>query len=291
VKQWRNIEGIKRPRITAIGGAIVIGLLNGCLLCAQPATLPAFDVASVKPHKPDDTRRGFPQFLAGGRFTSAGVPLRMLIAIAYNVGPQSVRLMGGPGWISSAEGVYDIEATSTSPGKGLAEKRLMLQTLLADRFKLKIHVETKLMPIYAVVVAKNGPKLQKARIEEKDCPGPETPEAGGVSCHSMIGGRGRGLHGEALSVSDVARFVENWTDRPLVDKTGIQGLFNIQTRGWAPLQPGPPPTPGTKAEDGSDAADVPTLFTVFEQLGLKLESQKGAADIFVIDHVEKPSEN
>ena len=267
---------------------------------AQPAASPAFEVASVKVHKPGDNRRIFPQFLPGGRFTSAGIPVRMLIAIAYNVGFQSVRLTGGPDWISSMEGVYDIEA---KPGKGAIppglpgsirdEKlRLMLQTLLADRFQLKIRRETKELPVYAVVVARSGSRLQKAKVEDKDCRQAEDePETPGVTCHTVMGGRGRGLHGEAISLSDLMKFVENWSERPLVDKTGIQGLFNIQTSGWVSAQPGAPPPAGAKAEDGTDLADVPTLFTVFERLGLKLESQKSPVEIFVIEHVEKPSEN
>src|SRR5262249_54960236 len=137
--------------------------------------------------------------------------------------------------------------------------RLMLQTLLADRFQLKIRRETKELPVYAVTVAKNGPKLEKAKIEEKDCAEPGTP---GISCHSLMGGRGRGLHGAAVSLTDVLEYVENWTDHPLVDKTGIQGLYNVQTSGWLPMQPGPPPPAGAKGEDGSDLADVPTLFTL-----------------------------
>src|SRR5205823_5291248 len=126
------------------------------------------------PHKADDNRRSMPQFLPGGRFVSTGIPLRMVIATAYHVGFQSVRLTGGPDWINTLDGVYDIEATPPGaisaelPGKARDDKlKLMLQTLLADRFKLKIRRETKEMPAYAVVVAKNGPKLEKAKIEEK----------------------------------------------------------------------------------------------------------------------------
>jgi len=92
-------------------------------------------------------------------------------------------------------------------------------------------------------------------------------------------------------MSDLASFVENWTDRPLVDKTGIKGLYHMETTGWLPMQPGPPPAPGAKAEDGTKVEDLPTIFTVFKRLGLKMESQKGRVDVYVIDHVEKPSEN
>jgi uncharacterized protein (TIGR03435 family) len=285
-------------RCTIAGIAVLIAIGNAANLRAQ--SQPAFEVASVKAHKAGDNRRAMPQFLAGGRFTTAGVPLRFLISIAYDVGFQSVRLSGGPDWASSMDSTWDIDAT---PGKDVvltgipsnvrAERlRLMLQALLAERFKLQVRVETKEMSVYALVVGKSGPKLQKSKIEEKDCPdreqGQETP---GVSCHAFMGGRGRGLHGEAVTLADVAHFVENWSDRAVVDKTGIPGLFNIQTRGWVSSQPGPPPPPGAKGEDGSDLADAPTLFNVFDPLGLKLESQKAPVEIYVIEHAEKATEN
>ncbi len=266
-------------------------------VAAAQSTPPlSFEVASIKQHKADDRRPSPPQFLPGGRFTSGGVPLRFVIAVAWNVGIQSVRLTGGPAWISSMDGLYDIEARAPEGAvpAGLPSNvrdqrmKLMLQALLEDRFKLKVRRETKALPVYAVVVAKNGPKLEKAAIGEKDCP---QVAAMGVACHTIMGGRGRGLHGQAVSLSDVLSYVENWTDRPLVDQTSLHGLFKIETRGWRELQPGPQPAPGAKAEDGSDMADVPTLFEVFERLGLKLQAQKGTADIFVIEGVERPTEN
>jgi uncharacterized protein (TIGR03435 family) len=254
-------------------------------------------VISVKAHKAGD-RYSPPQFLPGGRFVALG-PLKSVIAFAYNVGFQSKRISGGPAWVGSIDTGYDIEAT---PPKGafppgmpnsvrLERMRAMVQALLVDRFQLKIHRESKEMQIYSVLVAKNGSKLQKAKIEEKECAGSDEQSTPGITCHTFSGGRGRGLHGEAVTLNDTFLYVENWTDRPLVDNTGIHGLFNIQTSGWLDLQPGQTPPPGAKGEDGTELAQMPTLFNVFETLGLKLEAKQGKADIFVIDDVQKPTAN
>jgi len=295
---------VGRRLLLAAAAPIVIGLMNAPRIRgqSQPTEAVAFEAASVKPHAPGDNRFKLPEFLPGGRFVSSA-PLRIVIATAYNLPFNlSVRLSGGPDWLTKPDSVFDIEATAGPGGipPGLTVKarndrvKLMLRALLADRFKLAIHRETKEIPVYALVVGKGGPKLQKADIEEKDCPesAPATaPGTPNTACHTFMGGRGRGLHSRAVDMSDLASFVENWTDRPLLDKTGIKGLFHIETSGWLPMEPGPPPAPGAKSEDGSEMADLPTLFGVFEQLGLKMESQRDRVDVYVIDHVARPSEN
>jgi uncharacterized protein (TIGR03435 family) len=275
-------------------------LFLACLQ-AQPQTAKpmSFEVASVKKHKPGDRRGGWPEFLPGGKFTSTGAPLYILIAIAYDLPFQSDRLTGGPGWLKSEEGVYDIEAKAEDgaipagmPARARqAKMKLMLQGLLADRFKLVIHHETKELPVYALTVAKDGPKLQMSKIEEKDCPEVPTPEA---SCHQIGGGQGRGLHGKAIDMSDMVLFVANWTDRPLVDRTGIKGLFDVETDGWVPMRPRPAPAPGAEAsaEDIAMADPArPTLQMVMARLGLKIETQKAPVEMYVIDRIEKPTEN
>jgi bla regulator protein blaR1 len=293
--------------VLAVAGPILIGLMNAPPIRAQAPTAPQslraaeFEVASVKPHAPGDRQLGLPQVLPGGRLISHA-PLFMVIAVAYGIPIQgSLRLTGGPGWINSMEdSIYDIEATAPKGAfpDGLSAKERteressMLQALLADRFKLKIHSEKKEMEVYALVVAKGGPKLQKADIEEKDCPEGQ-PElvlgAPVTSCHIFNGGRGRGLHARAADMSDLVGFVESWTDRPLLDKTGIKGLYRFETSGWQPMQVAPF-APGAK-QDGADIADIPTIFEVFEKLGLKMESTKDKVDVYVIDHIEKPTEN
>jgi uncharacterized protein (TIGR03435 family) len=254
------------------------------IVAAIPAgaqTRPTFEVTSVKANTSADFRGAQMQFLPGGRFVATNYPLQFVIATAWNVPFQGPRLSGGPEWLRSER--FDIEAKAANGTVRQAEMRLMLRSLLEDRFKLNMWRETKELPIFAVIVGKNGPKLEKSAIDEKDC---ET-----APCHVFMGGRGRGLHGQAVNMTDLAMYVENWAERPVVDMTGIKGLFRIETRGWLPMTPGPAPTAGAKAEDGGDLADLPTLFEVFEKMGLKLEARKAAVDVFHIDQIEKPSQN
>jgi uncharacterized protein (TIGR03435 family) len=165
----------------------------------------------------------------------------------------------------------------------------MLQTLLADRFKLVIHRETKDMPVYALTIAEGGSRLQKAEIEDKDCPDPEDSSTSAyAACHIINGDWGIGLQSLAVTISDLVNFVD--TDYPLVDKTGLKGLYRIETPPWLPMD-GPPPLPGAKAFDGTDMAALPTIFEVFKKLGLKMERQTGKVDVYVVDHVERPTRN
>ena len=291
----------------ALAGPMVIGIVQGPSLRAQskpPETL-AFEVASIKENKSEDPRAGIGmQFLPGGRFVARNLPLVVVIATAYDLPPfGSPRLTTGPSFdrgVGNAR--YDIEATAEKGAipddatvKVRQEKvRLMLQTLLADRFKMVMRRETKEIPVYALTVAKGGPKLQKAAVEEKDCSENPTGPSDPARCHAFEGGQGRGLHAPAVSIAEVASAVENFADRPVVDKTGIQGLYNIQTEGWVSMRPRPPRAPGEEptAEDLAFADPArPTIFQIFDRLGLKLESTKAPVEVFVIEHVEKPAEN
>jgi uncharacterized protein (TIGR03435 family) len=175
--------------------------------------------------------------------------------------------------------------------------RAMVQALLADRFKLAIRRESKEMPVYALLVAKGGPKLRRADIDEKDCPEASLNALGPVSattpmpdvCHAFNGGMGRGLYSRASTISDLAAYVENWTDRPLLDKTGVKGLYRFQTPGWLPMIAS---ADAASVGAGSSAlADRPTVFEMFGQLGLRMEPRKDVAEVYVIDRIEKPSEN
>jgi uncharacterized protein (TIGR03435 family) len=271
-------------------------------LAAQPQTLkpPAFEVASVKRNTSEDFRGAGLRYLPGGRFTAQNMPLFLIIAEAYHLPFQSPRLSGGPDWIRSER--YDLEAT---PDAGaipagaptsvrIARTRLMLQALLADRFQLTVRDETREILAYVITVAKGGPKLPKAKLTESDCATSTDLSREYDACHSFHGGQGQGLHGEAVDLSDLTLAVENFSDRPVVDRTGLHGLYNIQTEGWVPLRPRPPRPPGTEpsAEDLAFADPArPTIFTIFDRLGLKLESRKAMVETFVIERVERPVGN
>jgi uncharacterized protein (TIGR03435 family) len=275
-----------------LAAAAFVAAAGPSFLRAQPA--PAFEVASVKPHKPGDQRLGLPRFLPGGRVTGVGVPLQILITTAYNLPFQGTQLSGGPDWIRSPEGAYDIDAKADEVDlKGLSAKargdkmRMMLQTLLAQRFKLIVRRDTREQPVYILIVGKNGPKLQKSPIDEKDCDDPAN------HCHEGGAGQGRGIHAKAFDMAELVLSVSNFTDRPLIDKTGLTGLYDIDTEGWVPMRSRPLP-PGTVPTPESVAlADParPTLFMIFEKLGLKMESSKAPVEMFVIEHVERPTEN
>jgi uncharacterized protein (TIGR03435 family) len=284
-----NSDGIRKY---AIAAWIAVHWLAVGLLPAQAP--PAFEVASVKPHDPGDRRLNLPRFLPAGRFVGVGIPVQILVTEAYHLPFQGTQLSGGPDWIRSPEGAYDIEAKADEAAlKGLSatarvdKMRLMLRTLLAERFKLTIRSEIKEQPVYLLTVGKNGPKLQRSNVDEKDCVDPAS------HCREGGSGQGRGIHAKAFDLAELALSVSNFTDRPLIDKTGLTGLYDIDTEGWVPMRARPVP-PGTEPTAESLAlADPtrPTLFMIFEKLGLKMESSRAPVELFVIEHVEKPTGN
>ncbi|HKV98881.1 MAG TPA: M56 family metallopeptidase [Vicinamibacterales bacterium] len=296
-KQARGRAGAIAVGLAALVSAALVLTISPLRVVAadQAATNPAFDVASVRLHVGGIDRNTLvpPTALPGGRFVSR-FPLPLLISWAYKLPTNQNGLKGVPDWAQGTGAIYDVEAIAAMP-PGLSVQarddrvRAMVQALLIDRFKLVIRRESKEMPVYALVAAKGGPKLQPADINEQDCPeaslsalGPQTASTAMPDvCHAFTGGMGRGLHARAATLSDLAAFVESWTDRPILDKTGIQGLYRFETKPWLPMD--------AMSDPSGPQADKQTVFQMFETLGLRLEGQKGVADVYLVQHLEKPS--
>lgn len=237
------------------------------LLLASSAALfgQTFEVASVKPGDPNSpgTMIKFPN----GTFTATGITAQNCIALAYDI--PSYQLTGGPSWIGNLR--YDIDAkmpaaevkAPADPGR-VPQMKMALRALLADRFQLAVHRETKVMPAYTLVAAKGGFKLN------------ETKDDGHGSFSS---GRGK-FQAKQISMELLARNLSGILGSPVADLTGLKGVFDV-TLEWAP--------------DSNEAADLPagpSIFTALqEQLGLKLETRKTPMEMVVIDKIEKPSGN
>jgi len=259
------------------------------LLLPKAGPAPSFEVAAVKQnHTAGDL---FSFRLQPGRFIAEDAPLDRLIRFAYEV-KSARQVVNMPGWAGSQH--FDIDAKITdneveamkklSPDQRFQQYRLMVQSLLADRFQMKVRVETQELPVYALVVAKSGSKL---------APAAAPPEAPKLQMPQLI------YHGSGdLKASSVSMaFFVGWLsgrpdtgDRVVMDETGLKGSYDFALK-WSPLESG--------AADGGDHAntsategDNPPLFTAIqEQLGLKLQPAKGPVQVLVIDHVEQPSPN
>jgi bla regulator protein blaR1 len=269
----------------------VLSLLTSWDLRAQEPSAPLkFEVASIKPSASDERRVGI-MFQPGGGLKVANAPLKMIIAFAYDV--RDFQLSGGPGWIGSDR--FDIEArpertaddpaSVNDPTKMTDEQRKTVQeqmrervrNLLAERFQLVIRRESKEQSIYGLVAGKNGSKLKEAQ--------------GGRGPMLRIGGRGQ-LSGQGVEVAMLANTLSALVGRPVIDKTGLTGRYDF-TLNWSP-DPGQPAGPFGQLPPEAPPSDAsgPSLFTAIqEQLGLRLESEKGPAELLVIERVEKPSEN
>ena len=251
---------------------------------AVTAATSVFEVTTVKLNKSGNS--GSHSNLDNGRFTASNILLKKLIQYqAYGI-PEP-RIVGGPKWLSSER--FDIEAKADSSTVdrlrtlGRDQRRLqtqaMFQQLLADRFKLAVHWETRELPVYALVVAKNGPHVHEAK------------ELDGNSHTSASTGQ---FTARGVTMADMARTLTQELSgelgRVVIDKTGIAGQYDVVLK-WTPDSG----TASTSSGADSTALPVdsgPSIFTAIqEQLGLRLESTKGPVQVLVIDHVEMPSEN
>jgi len=281
------------PGVIAVAGLLTVAVYG----LAQSADPPRFAVATIKRDPSRETlSMAVPMgvgYRPGGRLVAGNAPVAMLIQRAYSV--QGFQVVGGPSWINT-DG-YDIEA---KPEVSTDQKRmwLMLQTLLADRFKLAMHRETRDIPVYDLQAVKGGPKLPAP--DGGNCseimtgpPAPGQPRPA-PPCGPGLVKSGTGLTMEGISVSMPA-FVKQFSlivGKEVVDKTGFTGRFSLHLEFAMDDALAGIPNPVGPSGQPADINDRPSIGTALqEQLGLKLQASTGPVDVFVIDHVERPTEN
>jgi uncharacterized protein (TIGR03435 family) len=238
------------------------------ICCSAPAQPRVFEVASIKPNHAGvggNTGRGGSMRATPGSLVVENTSLWKLIGAAYGVGADKDYAIVGPEWLKSER--FDITAKmpANTPVPQLLE---MLQTLLADRFKVVVHRETRELPMYALVAARSGAKLR--------------PSEDGATNFSMQPGR---IKGQKASLTAFADRLSQFLDRPVIDATGLTGVFDL-TLEWTP---DPPPSLG----ETPAAAAGPSIFTAIqEQLGLRMEVRKGPVQVLIVDHAERvPTDN
>jgi uncharacterized protein (TIGR03435 family) len=287
-------------------GVAVFGIMAVAVMIAQQATqvdqnaAVAFEVASVRPNKSGD-RGGSLRRQAGGYVNAVNMPLNTLITFAYQV--PMFMLAGGPGWIANERfdlvAKLDGDPPPVAPGSGSDPLMLAMRALLTDRFKLKVHRETREGDIYALVMARpggnRGPALKPSTqdcspqgIQARRAAPPPTASGGVVSvaCGMQMAPGRIGFGG--LPLLSFVNGLSGQVERVVVDRTGLSGNWDFELTFAAERPAWLPPGEELPAADPT----APSIFTAIqEQLGLRLQAAKGPVDVLVIDHVERPNEN
>ncbi|MGH9605904.1 MAG: TIGR03435 family protein [Terracidiphilus sp.] len=257
--------------------------------------LPSFEVATIKPnHSAADS---FNFSLTAGRFMAENAPLARLIRFAYDVKSDG-QVQSMPGWAGSEK--FDIDAKMADaeveavknlpPDRRFEQYQLMLQSLLADRFKMKVSTRMKELPVYALAVAKGGEKLTPAVV----LPDPRKQRFGRLG----VASRGE-LEARSVSMARFSQWLSGTPEaggRAVIDETGLTGRYNFTLK-WTPLEMNARIASNSNSEQEMAGADTsaslgPSLFTALQsELGLKLEPRKAPVQVLVIDHVEQPSPN
>jgi len=269
---------------------IIVSQLHAATTCEQsePARLPSFEVASIKLNKSSTPMTG--GHLFEGRWSGTADALA-IIQFAFGENGNSLSLnevSGGPDWVKTD--AYDIEAKvhdslvqgqwkKLSSQERLDQVRLMMRSLLADRFKLKVRRETKELPVYALVVDKNGSKLTEDNAH---------PELAGLQAL----GRGK-LAGTSAKLSLFAFLLSRQPElggRTVLDRTDLKANYSFKFQ-WTPENLAPASAQSGESATPPDPSGTSLFSALREQLGLKLESTKAPVDTFAIEHIEKPSGN
>jgi uncharacterized protein (TIGR03435 family) len=256
--------------IRSLGVSLFAFLCSGAF--GQPANPPRkFEIAAIKTlNEPQRVLSGYSA--SGIRLTLQGYTFLALVMEAYNL--KTYQVVFGPSALPPVPeyNYYFIEARAEGEAIPTRDEfRQMLRVLLAERFNLKVHTEQKQMDVYALIIGKNGPKLKES-----------APDAV-FSGYGGVNGRNQSMKQTKADSADIAQAIANMfgPDRPVVDKTGLAGLYDFFIEA----------TPEWRINNDPQPEDVSVFSAVQDQLGLKLEPQKAMIDILVVDHMDKPSPN
>jgi uncharacterized protein (TIGR03435 family) len=325
---------LRKPVLTALGMRIILGLVffgaadaplgaQTTTNTSQPFAVPAwqvaageklsFEVATIRPNTSDESPKvnftlgpGDVYAVTGGRFLASNISLLDYIRFAYKLtdGQTQILQTNAPTWVATKR--FDIQAKSESPNPTKDQMRLMMQSLLADRFKLVVHTEMRHLPVLALVLAKQGklgPQLRPHPLDDDTCsnvvartdqrfetlPGREVATVCGglvsagvpsAPSHVRIVGRKVSMALIAAHLGEMGRF-----DRPVLDRTGLGETFDFV------LEWGSDPAPDSTTPIDHDAPGTNLQEALQDQLGLKLERQKGPVEVLLVDHVDQPTEN
>jgi len=259
----------------------------------EDVKVPVFDVVSVKPNKSGNG--GMRTMFKPDGYSGTNVSAKLLIQMAYGI--RQDLISGGPGWVESAG--FDFDAKVAGPDVDALKKlspeqrRSMLQSALAERFKLKVHTETKQLPVFKLFVAKGGSKLKEASPNDTYPNGIKGPD--GTSRPGMMRMGPGQLTAQGVTMSSLVNTLSSQLQRTVIDKTGLTGKYDVELN-WTPDQGSDPMFKGPdgspqRADIAADSSGASIFTALQEQLGLRLQSAKGPVETLVIDHVEMPPEN
>jgi uncharacterized protein (TIGR03435 family) len=227
---------------------------------------PSFEVATVKPSSPDE--RGSAIHVGGRRLTIKNHTVNTMLLFAYGI--HAKQIVDAPAWLATDR--YDLDGVLDTDGEpSLKQMQHIVQKLLVDRFALKFHHEKRELAVYALTVTKDGSKLTKSKGDPNVLGDENDQTHGGLITMTITN----------MSMTDFTLIMQFFTDRPVVDQTELTGKWDFKWT-WTADE--------SRVAPDSDAP--PGMFTAIqEQLGLKLEAVKAPADVFVVDHIERPSPN
>jgi uncharacterized protein (TIGR03435 family) len=289
-------------RLLAAFLTTAVVVLAAATLSAQTDTRPAFAVATIRKNTTGDAARSM-RLQPGGRIVVTNQPLRQLITFAYSLQPQ--QLEGGPSWLDTDR--FDIIAQAegnispTPPGGPPGPAQLMMQRLLAERFGLVVHTESRELPVYALTLARRdgqlGPRIKPA---DRDCLALMTQAPGGApvqaprladgrpGCGIMRDGTGKVTAGGTTMTMLAISMLTGPAGRLVVDRTGLTGAYDFDFEFAMDQAPVAAPAP----DAATAVSDRPGLFTALEeQLGLKLQPTRAPIPVTVIERVTQPTEN